>query len=199
MHPERRCRSAAAEQLVRTPLNAATPRPPVSSAPRTRRGQTDSRLDAGGQALHNYRLTAAPVYMRAYSNATSETYLLSRIPAIIGINKANVSVSALGDNQWGIGAQAPMQAVVVGSGVQGKSAQHFLPVSLLMAHIDHRVEIDERHRRGTQGAERGKALASGDKCVAERDALGLHHLLGNQHYCLCTGGTAHMRSRHLVR
>ena len=56
MHPERRCRSAAAVQLVRTPLNAATPRPPVSSAPRTRRGQTDSRLDAGGQALHNYRL-----------------------------------------------------------------------------------------------------------------------------------------------
>ena len=29
--------------------------------------------------------------MRVYSNATSETYPLSRKPAIIGINKANVS------------------------------------------------------------------------------------------------------------
>ena len=31
------------------------------------------------------------VYMRVYSNATSETYPLSRKPAFIGINKANVS------------------------------------------------------------------------------------------------------------
>ena len=35
------------------------------------------------------------VYMRAYSNATSEAYPLSKIPAFIGINIANVSVSVI--------------------------------------------------------------------------------------------------------
>ena len=47
---ESRCQSAAAEQLARTLLNAATPRPPVSEAQCTLRGQSDGRPAAGGRA-----------------------------------------------------------------------------------------------------------------------------------------------------
>ena len=63
--------------------------------------------------------------------------------------------------------------LVVGPGLQEKSAQHLLPVGLLIANIDQGVGI-ERHKHGTQGTDHGKAMrsASTTRCYSTLLPLG---------------------------